>query len=227
MKRRFATTLAGLGVVAVAVGVAFAQGAGDRKPQTPSPPAGEMELPPGMTMEEMMACVEAGTPGEVHAWLAESVGVWRGKSTMWMTPEADPVYSECVSTITSVMDGRYLQCEMEGEIPGMGPFRGLGLMGYDNVSQKLQATWIDSASTGIMFGTGEVSSDKKTTTWKYTYNCPITKKPTVMREVERRTGKDTMTMEMFGVHPSSGKEFKMMEITFTREPGKGAARSAR
>jgi hypothetical protein len=230
MRRRFTTTLAGLGVVAVAVGVAFAQGAGDRRPQTTKPAApapGDMQLPPGMTMEEMMACVEAGTPGEMHAWLAEGVGVWRGTSTMWMTPDADPMTSECVSTVTPMMDGRYFKCEMEGEIPGMGPYNGMGIMGFDNVSQTLQATWVDSMSTGIMFGTGEVSSDKKTSTWKYAYNCPITQKPAVMRQVERRTGKDSMTLEMFGVHAASGKEFKMMELKLTREPSRGAARSAR
>jgi len=72
--------------------------------------------------------------------------------------------------------------------------------------------------SGIMNGTGELSTDGKVLTWKYNYNCPITKKPTVMREVQTHTGPDTFTLEMFGVEPHSGKEFKCMEIAFTRKP---------
>jgi hypothetical protein len=121
------------------------------------------------------------------------------------------------------MDGRFTKCEITGDMPGMGPFNGFGLYGYDNVAQKFQSTWIDNCGTGMMTGTGELSSDGRTLTWNFSYHCPITRKPTTLREVERITGKDTKTLEMFGIDPKSGKEFKMMEIAFTRKPGTGAA----
>lgn len=175
-----------------------------------------MQLPPGWTEKDMQACMEAGTPGEMHQWLTEGAGKWTGKQTMWMAPDTDPMTSEVTMTITPILEGRYVKCEYAGEIPGMGPFLGYGLTGYDNVARKFQGTWIDNHSTGIMTGTGELSSDNKTLTWTYTYNCPITLKPTKMREIDRITGKDTRSMEMHGVDPKSGKEFKMMEISFTR-----------
>lgn len=76
---------------------------------------------------------------------------------------------------------------------------------------------MDNCGTGIMNGSGELSSDGKTMTWKYTYNCPITKQPTVMRQVETTTGPNAKTLEMFGADPKSGKEYKMMLIEYTRK----------
>ncbi len=177
----------------------------------------EMTLPPGWTAEDMQSCMMAATPGEMHARLAKDAGQWHGKTTMWMAPNTDPMMSECVSTITPIMDGRYVKIEMTGEMPGMGPYNGFGICGFDNVSQKFVATWIDTMGTGIMTGEGERSSDGKTLTWTYRGNCPITKKPTTMREVETITGPNSKTLEMFGIDPKSGEEFQTMRIELTRK----------
>lgn len=176
----------------------------------------ELQLPPGMTEEDMQACIRAATPGENQAFLAKGAGKWRNKSTMWMAPGAAPMVSEGTSTVTPIMDGRYTKVEFEGEMPGMGPYHGIGIYGFDNVSQKFVASWLDNHSTGIMQGEGELSSDGKTLTWEFTGNCPITKKPIVMREVETITGPNTKTLEMFGTGPKGTKEFRMMLIEMTR-----------
>lgn len=201
------------GIAAVAGLLAFTEPAKDMKPAGQP----EMQLPPGWTPEDMQACMVAGTPGPMHEHLAKGVGVWNGKNTMWMAPGMDPIKSESVSTVKSAMDGRYFKCEMVGDMPGMGPFNGFGLAGFDNVSQKFVSTWIDNMSTGIMNGTGELSSDGKVLTWTFSYNCPINKKPTVMREIETITGPNTKTLEMWSTDPKSGKEFKMMQIDFTKQ----------
>jgi hypothetical protein len=226
MNRNNRFSIAGFAVLIAAVGSlalvqAQPQPPKDTKPAAPA--VGEPPLPPGWTQEDMEACVKAGTPGSQHAHLAEAVGVWHGKSTMWMTPGAEPMQSECTSTITSIMDGRFTRCEMTGEIPGMGTFNGLGIYGYDNVTQKFQSSWIGNCSTDIMTGVGELSSDGKTLTWVYSHSCPITGKPTTLRDIERRTGPDKMTLETWGADPKSGKEFKMMEVVFTRKPGSAPA----
>lgn len=214
MKR--STLLILVGIASMSASVATAQAKKETKPAAQPATQPEMALPPGMTEADMMACAQAAQPGEMHAFLAESVGTWSGKTTMWMTPEAEPLHSECTTVITPMMDGRFVRCETTGDMPGMGPFNGFGLYGFDNVSENFQGTWIDNCGTGMMTGTGELSSDAATLTWKFDYNCPITRKSTVFREVERRTGKDTMTLEMYSVFPHTGKEFKMMEILYTR-----------
>jgi hypothetical protein len=204
-------------------GNAPGQTAGKAAPQTPP---GQPQLPAGWTEADMQACMIAATPGPMHAYLVESVGVWAGKTTMWMGPGTEPMKSECTSTITAMMDGRFTRCEVSGDMPGMGPFNGFGVYGFDNVGQKFQSTWFDNCGTGMMVGTGELSSDHTTMTWTFTYNCPVAKKTTVMREVERRTGKDSMTLEMFGSDPKTGKEYKMMQIDFTRKAVPGATAAA-
>lgn len=209
--------------VVVAIGAAAVLGsmaiADTPKKETKPAAMPEMSLPPGWTQADVQACMMAGAPGDNHTYLAKSAGVWRGTTTMWMFPGSEPVSSPCVSTVTPLMDGRHMKNDYSGEMPGMGPFSGLGIQGFDNVSQKFVSTWIDNQSTGIMYGIGDLSSDKTTLTWTFTYNCPITKKPTVMREIETITGPDTKTLEMFGPDPKTGKEFKMLFIELARTPG--------
>ncbi|MGE3315917.1 MAG: DUF1579 domain-containing protein [Planctomycetaceae bacterium] len=177
----------------------------------------EGKLPPGWTPEDLQAYIEASTPGKMQEYLGRGAGEWTGKSTMWMAPGGDPVTSESRSKVTSLMDGRYMKCEMEGEIPGMGPYQGLGYVGYDNVARKFISTWIDNHSTGFMIGEGSLSKDEKVLTWNFTFTCPITKKPTVMRQIETITSPTTKTLVMYGPDPKSGKEFKMMSIELTRK----------
>lgn len=209
--------MAALCVVAAGMGglagsIAIAQQSQD-KPGQP-----QMQLPPGWTEADMQACMAAGTPGKQHEYLAKAAGTWQGKCTMWMAPETEPSMSECTTTITPIMDGRFTRCEVKGEMPGMGPFNGLGISGYDNVEGRFVSSWIDNCGTGIMQGRGELSPDGKVLTWTFNYTCPITKKPATMRQVETTTGANTMTLEMFATDPKSGQEYKMMSIDYTRKP---------
>jgi hypothetical protein len=190
-----------------------AKGAPGTAPHTPPGPA----LPPGWTEADMQACMDAGTPGPNQAFLCKQAGAWHGKTTMWMAPDAQPETSECMNTITPIMDGRYIQCSYAGEMPGMGPFHGLGITGYDNVSGSFVGTWLDSHSTGIMTGVGRLSEDKRTMTWAYTFNCPITKKPATMRQIETYASPTSMTLDMFMTDPKTGREYKLMHIDFTKK----------
>lgn len=206
-------------VVAVGLGAVIGSLAIAEAPKDSPKPAGsaEAKLPPGWTEADMQACMMAGTPGKMHEHLAKGVGEWHGKSTMWMAPGAEPGTSECKAAVRSIMDGRFTQVEHTGEVPGMGPYNGLGVNGFDNVSKKFVSTWIDNMGTGIMQGEGELSPDGKTITWKFTYNCPVTNKPAVMRQIEEITGPDTKTIEMFAAEPKSGEEYKMMTIELSKK----------
>ncbi|MBL8875261.1 MAG: DUF1579 domain-containing protein [Phycisphaerae bacterium] len=205
-----------VGLLAVAGSLAAGDPTKDIKPA--GQPAGEMQLPPGWTPQDMQACMAAATPGAQHQMLAAGAGNWSGKSQMWMAPGTPAIDTANTCTVTPIMDGRYVKTEFTGDMPGMGPFTGFGINGFDNVSKKFVATWIDNMGTGIMNGTGEVSSDGKVITWTFSVNCPITGKPTTLREIETITGPNTKTLEMWGIDPKSGKEFKSMFIELTRQP---------
>lgn len=177
---------------------------------------GEMQLPPGWTEADMQACMEAGTPGEMHEQMARGAGVWDGKCLSWMSPDMEPMPSTCKSTVKSVMGGRFLKYDIDGEMPGMGPYLGSGVIGYDNISKEFVSTYYDNYNTGLMIGTGELSADGKTMNWTFTANCPITKKPMTYREIETITGPRTKTFELFGPDPKTGKEYKIMSIEFKK-----------
>ncbi len=184
----------------------------------------EFQLPPGWTEENMEVCMLAGTPGEEHKKLAEAAGTWHGKVTMWMAPDTEPMpTSECTAKITPIMDGRFTKCEWTGEMPGMGPYNGFGLTGFDNVTKKYTSIWIDNHGTGMMQGEGERSAGGKVLTLTYTHSCPITKKPAEIRSVETVTGPNTKTLEMFATEPKSGKEYKMMRAELTKKDGAAQA----
>ncbi|MBL0922031.1 MAG: DUF1579 family protein [Phycisphaerales bacterium] len=203
------------GVSAVFGAAALAQQSGREAQGAPEQPA--MQLPAGWTEADMEACMLAGIPGEMHAELMKSVGVWHGKGSMWMGAGMDPMSVECTNTITSTMDGRYIVLDMQSEVPGMGAFTGHGIYGFDNTTQKLVGSWIDNYSTGIMQGEGTLSADRKVITMSFRYTCPITKKPATMREVETITGPNSRTLEMFATDPKSGKEYMMLRYELTRK----------
>lgn len=195
-------------VLLAAGSIAIAQPA--KKAETPTP------SPEEMMAICMQACAEAATPGPEHAHLAKGVGTWNGKVTMYM-PGMDPMKSECKTTITSKLDGRFVECATKGDMAEMGAFEGYGIYGFDNVSKQYTTIWYDSMGTGMAIGTGELSSDSKTMTWTLTYNCPVKKGPIQMRQIERVTGPDTMVLEMHGPNPLTGEVTKMMEIAYTRD----------
>jgi len=222
MSRTRLTLTAFVAIIGLTAGlIALADPPKDAKPKNAKPAANaaaptEPKLPPGWTKADLEAFVAAATPGKMHERLKEDVGVWHGKNTMWMAPGADPIECESTSTVTPLFEGRFTRCEIKGEMPGMGPYDGLMISGYDNITQKFVSTWVDNMSTSIASGEGELSKDGKTLTWTFTCNCPLTKKPVAMRQIETVTGPGTKTLEMIGADPKSGKEYKMMRIELTK-----------
>jgi hypothetical protein len=186
--------------------------AGDKKPAAEAAP----QLPPGWTEADMKAFMAAATPGDMHKRLVADAGTWQGKNTMWMGPGADPIEAESTSVVTPVLDGRFVRLEMKGDMPGMGPYHGLAVHGFDNITKKFVATWIDNMSTSMAHGEGELSKDGKTLTWTFTCNCPLQEKPMTMRQIETTTGPGKKTIEIFGAEPKSGVEYKMMKIELTK-----------
>jgi hypothetical protein len=156
----------------------------------------------------------------MHKHLTEKAGVWEGKVKMWMDPSMPPTESNCTTTISVMMDGRFTRGETKGKMDmGMGepmPFEGFGLYGYNNTTKKYESTWVDNLGTMMMSLTGELSADKKVMTWNGKFTDPMSGQPTWMREVETTNSADSMTLEMYGPG-MDGKDMKMMEIQYTRK----------
>jgi hypothetical protein len=163
---------------------------------------------------KMKKCIELGTPGAEHKLLAQNAGKWTFTNKCWMAPGTPAMESSGNNEIKSVMDGRFVQNEVHGDMMGQ-PFHGVATCGFDNAKKKYVSTWIDNMGTAIMMFEGTYDAATKTITSKGEMPDPLTGKMSPVRMVERMDSPDQMTMEMYSNGPD-GKEFKTMEIVYKR-----------
>ena len=180
-------------------------------------PASGRAQQPEMTPEqkaEMEAYMKAGTPGAPHKAMAATAGTYEVKAKSWDAPGAPAREETGTATRTMVLDGRVLVEEFKGSMMGM-PFTGHGMRGYDNVTDKHWTTWMDSMSTGLMVSEGTCDA-KNACTFTGSWNDPVKKGPVTARMTSRWTSPTTEVFEMYAPG-RDGKEFKMMELTYTRK----------
>ncbi len=173
---------------------------------------------PKMSPEQqaaMEAWMKVATPGEGHKLLEPLIGSWDVQSTMWEKPGNPPEKGSGVAEDSWVLGGRFVREEFQGEFGGM-KFQGLGYTGYDNYKKKYVGSWMDTMGTMMMHSIGTVDASGKVFTATSTIDDIMTGKPMKVREVTRIVDNNKHVMEMFGPDPS-GKEFKMMEIVYTRK----------
>ena len=183
--------------------------------QEAKPGAQPPAMPPEMVemMEKMTA---AGTPGDNHKLLVKKAGNWNCKVKMWWTPDVpDAEESPCTVNSELILGGRWLLETVEGNFNGE-TFTGHGVSGYDNVTKKFTSVWIDSMSTSAMISEGTYDAAKKTFTYAGENTCPLAGKRVTGRTVERWTDDNNYVVEMYGPYYKTGKEYKSMEITYTR-----------
>lgn len=168
-----------------------------------------------MDMQAMMEVYQkVATPGAPHKALARMAGTWNAKMKCWMEPGKPPMESTGTSEMKMIFGGRYGKMDFTGDMMG-SPFTGLGITGYDNHTKKYVSTWIDSMGTAILYFEGTASKDGKTITQECQYDDPV-KGPMTWRSITKIVDDDTHVFEMYGVN-KTGKEEKMMEITYTRK----------
>jgi hypothetical protein len=160
------------------------------------------------------AWMEYSTPGDVHKMMAKSDGQWKGDVTWWMAPGQQPMHSTTTSTNTMIMGGRYQQSIDKGDMMGM-PFEGMNILGYDNAKKMFVSTWVDNMGTGMMNMEGTWDEATKSVTMKGKSYDPMTKKAMNIRQVFKYIDDNNQMLEMYMIMPE-GKEFKSMEIKYTR-----------
>ena len=175
--------------------------------------------PPKMTAEQqamMEKMTKAATPGPQHAAMKKWAGDWECVAKFQMDPSQAWQEARTTATITSLMDGRYVQEVASGEMMGM-PFSGMGLYGYDNVIGKYVSTWIDNMGTGIMKSEGTADAGGKVIRWSGSMSDPVTGKPSKARMVTTMIDDDHHTFDMYSVPPGAKKEMKTMTIEYSRK----------
>jgi hypothetical protein len=192
-------------VLLLPLGLALAQ---DTQEVTPAPANATKDDPARQKL------LEYATPGAAHEVLDAKIGKWNTSAKFWMEPDAQPETLTGASETTWILDNRFIQESFAGTFRG-DPFHGRGTTGYDNIKQKYVSSWVDSIATGILASEG--SYDPGTRTFNYVGQAPdpIAGRYVPMRFVEKFVDADRWTVEMFMPGPD-GKEFKSMEIVYTR-----------
>lgn len=162
------------------------------------------------------AWMEYMTPGPSHQMLAGMDGQWSGEMKMWMSPDAEPMVNQASATFKMIMGGRYQEGQMKGDFLGQ-PFEGLSTTAYDNAKKVYINTWIDNMGTGIMTMEGKWDAATNTISYMGRMVNPGNGKECDVRELYKIVDENTHHMEMYGPDPKTGKEYKNMEITFTRK----------
>jgi hypothetical protein len=143
-------------------------------------------------------------------------GTWHAQVKMYEDPSKPPQESTATVTGAMVMEGRFLEQKIEGKFAG-GAFKGLGITGYDPIRKMYSMFWIDSVGNQMMVRYGTFDAKTKTFTFlAEEVNEFSGGKKWKTRDVMRLVNDNEHIAEMF-VTPEGGKEFKMMEIKYTRK----------
>lgn len=187
--------------------------AADTKTQPAKAP--EQAASPSPQEKAWMDWMQKNVPGDAHKQLAQCAGEWNMVVKSWMAPDAPPTSSAGTSSSKMILDGRYLQESASGSMGGM-PFTGMGITGYDIASKKYETTWIDNMSTATFRANGTYDAATKTVTMNGTTYDPTVGKDVPVKTVLRLIDDKSHVFEWWAPDPS-GKMFKSMEITYTRQ----------
>ncbi|MCP5103918.1 MAG: DUF1579 domain-containing protein [bacterium] len=167
---------------------------------------------------EMMKKWQAyATPGAAHKYLEGFKGKWDVATKQWMKPGAPPNTGKGEMKAKMIMGGRYLKYSIKGPFMGM-PFEGLNITAYDNLKKKFITMWIDNMGTGIYMTEGTLDKTGKIRTETGLWDDLSTGGKTKVKTVYKFVDKDKIFFEMYGSGGMHGdKEFKTMEIIFTRK----------
>lgn len=164
-------------------------------------------------MAKMMAMWEkAGALGPQHQAFAKSVGKWNLAVKSWMEPGSPPMESKSTATRELALDGRYMVEHTQGDMGPMGTFKGMGILGFNNLTQQYDHVWMDSMSTAMMVSHGTAAADG-TVTMVGSYDDPMGGKTTA-RMVIHHVSADEERFEMWENRGQG--DMQVMEIVYTR-----------
>jgi len=170
---------------------------------------------PDVDQAEMMKkWVAFATPGPAHKVLDAAVGTWNTHIKFATSPNGPTEESDGTSQIEWVMGGRYIHESAHGTAMGQ-PFEGAGIVGFDNLKKKYVGGWIDNMGTGIMTSEGTYDAAKKTITFASTGPDATMTKYVPMRMVQTFVDANHFKVDMYSPD-ANGKEYKSMELSYTR-----------
>ncbi len=177
------------------------------------PALAQEKQPSAEQQKAMEAYMKAGALNEHHEFLKKYTGGWDCQVKGWTAPGQPPTVSLGAFQGEMVLDGRFLLMNFKGEMFGQA-FKGLQIVGYDNMQQKYVTLWIDNSSTFFFTTSGTRQGDvlSETGFWPD----PLTGNQAPVKAKTSWVGADEYVYEQFMVMPDNS-EFKSMEMRCTRQ----------
>lgn len=144
-------------------------------------------------------------------------GLWRGIMRTWFEPEVLASSEAVLGEVVWVLNGRFLQLSYASQINGKA-LHGRFLFGYNEITEKYEATWIDDfhMSNGIMFCEGEAAEEGFWVVGSYAVkNVPDR---WGWRTELRRPSEHELILTAFNISPD-GEEAKGVEWVLTQARG--------
>lgn len=164
--------------------------------------------------DEMKKWMDYMTPGKEHKEFASMDGDWTFTGKMWMDPAAEPQTYTGEAKCEMLLGGRYSQMTVKSKMMGMD-FTGIGINAYDNGKKVYISTWIDNFGTGMMYMEGKFDEATKTIVYYGKMYDPMADKDVDCKQTVKMSTDKTYEMAMYYIE--NGKEFKTMEITYTKK----------
>jgi len=121
---------------------------------------------PGKPHQDQAAMQEAykkaAELSDEHREFTKCAGTWQTRVTCYMDPTR-PQEGTGTATFETIMGGRFLVEHMSGNMPPMGPFQGMGILGFNNTTQQYEHVWLSDAGTEIMTARGTKGPDNSIT----------------------------------------------------------------
>lgn len=154
------------------------------------------------------------TPGEPHARLAAREGSWNVAGRMWYGADEPAQGFSATSRIKAILGGRFILEKIEGNLLGEA-FEGVGIFGYDNLTQSYVGVWIDNFGTGI--GRFEsTSSDDDGIQWLGEQPNVMTGSYEKIRSVGLDISENEHVLTSYGPAPDGSGEIRQMELRYIR-----------
>ena len=159
--------------------------------------------------------VQHAMPGEHHRLLRRMAGSWNLAVKYRMNAEAPIVESHGACERKWILGNRFLLEEFDGGNLAL-PFQGLAIYGYDAFEKKYTSVWVDTMSTAITTNLGVCRKSCELIHFTGQHGDPWSGTKRTSRGVTRFVNDDRHVLELYEPD-ADGKEFKILEIVYTRK----------
>lgn len=143
----------------------------------------------------------------VHRMMAALAGEYDVAMT-FTPPKGDPMQSKGTAKLTSILDGRFLLEENEGEMMGT-KIKGLRLYGWNADAKQFEGVWLYTESNAMMRLVGKPGADRQSAHFEAAVQETVDKKAAI--EVDAKRNQDG-SLEFTVVHVEGGQSAKLQEI---------------